>query len=128
MILKIGIIAVVSIVVLAVVKNGASPYSSVLRIGVIAVILISVIPDIGELTSVLGDMGISSDISTQSLKIMIRIFAVLTVGSLCSDVCRDNGESAVADTVELSSKIIAVSYAVPVITSVVSVAVAFLKG
>ena len=128
MIIKIGIMAIAGVILISLLKNSGSAYSSLIQIGVICVVLISVVPDIRSLLSSVYDMGISDDISTESIGIMIKIFSVLTVGTICSDVCRDNGESAIADTVELSSKIIAVGCAVPVITSVVSVAVAFLKG
>jgi stage III sporulation protein AD len=128
MIIKIGIMAIVGVVLLSLLKNSGSAYSALVQIGVMCVILISVIPDIKSLMSSVNDMGIAEDVSMESIKIMIKIFSVLTVGAFCSDICRDNGESAIADTVELSSKVIAVGCAMPVITSVVSVAVSFLKG
>lgn len=116
------------VVLISLLKNSGSAYSALVQIGVMCVILISVIPDIRSLMSSVNDMGIAEDVSMESIKIMIKIFSVLTVGAFCSDICRDNGESAIADTVELSSKVIAVGCAMPVITAVVSVAVSFLKG
>lgn len=128
MIIKIGIIAIAGVLLVALLKSNGSSYSLLIQIGVICAVLISVVPDIRALLSAIRDMGIADNVSTESIRIMIKIFTVLTVGTICSDVCRDNGESAIADTVELSSRIIAVGCAIPVITSVVSVAVAFLKG
>lgn len=128
MIIKIGVMAIVGVVLIALLKNSGSSYNILLQIGVMAVILISVIPDIKALLSSVNDIGIADDVSMESMKIMMKIFSVLTVGTLCADVCRDNGESAIADAVELSSKVIAVGCAIPVITAVVSIAVSFLKG
>ena len=128
MIIKIGVMAIVGVVLIALLKNSGSSYNILLQIGVMAVILISVIPDIKALLSSVNDIGIADDVSMESMKIMMKMFSVLTVGALCADVCRDNGESAIADAVELSSKVIAVGCAIPVITAVVSIAVSFLKG
>lgn len=128
MIIKIGVMAIVGVVLIALLKNSGSSYNILLQIGIMAVILGSVIPDIKALLSSVNDIGIADDVSMESIKIMMKIFSVLTVGALCADVCRDNGESAIADTVELSSKVIAVGCAIPVITAVVSIAVSFLKG
>lgn len=128
MIIKIGIIAIIGVVIIAVLKNNGSTYSSLIQIGIMSIILISVIPDVKVLLSSLDNMGIADDVSKESIRIMVKIFSILTVGALCSDVCRDNGESAIADALELSSKVIAVGCAIPVITAVVGVAVSFLKG
>ena len=128
MIIKIGIIAIAGVILISLLKNSGSSYSSLVQLGVICVVLISVIPDIRVLLSSLDSIGVADSVSTESIRIMMKIFVVLTVGTLCSDVCRDNGEGAIADTVELSARIIAIGCAIPVISSVVSVAVAFLKG
>ena len=128
MIIKIGIIAIAGVILISLLKNSGSSYSSLVQLGVICVVLISVVPDIRVLLSSLDSIGVADSVSTESIRIMMKIFIVLTVGTLCSDVCRDNGEGAIADTVELSARIIAIGCAFPVISSVVSVAVAFLKG
>jgi stage III sporulation protein AD len=128
MIIKIGIMAIVGVILISLMKNSGSSYAVLVQIGVVCVVLISVIPHIRDLLLSVNSIGSMDSVSTDSIGIMMKIFAVLTVGTLCSDVCRDNGESAIADTVELSSRIIAIGCAVPVISSVVSVAVSFLKG
>lgn len=112
---------------LAVLKNSMSSYSAIVQIGLIIIILLTVTPQIKELIQSLEAFNISENISIEAIKIMLKIFAVLTVGTIAADVCRDNGQNAVADTVELTVKIVAVSCALPVFTAVITVASSFLN-
>ena len=122
---KIAILAIVGVIMVALLKNNASVYSSIVQIAIVVVVLLSIFPQIKELFSVLNEFNISENQSGESVKIMIKIFTVLTVGSITADICRDNGQNAVANTVELAVKILAISCALPVFTAVVSVAASF---
>lgn len=126
-VLKIAVLAISGVIMLAVLKNSMSSYSAIVQIGLIIIILLTVTPQIKELIQSLEAFNISENISIEAIKIMLKIFAVLTVGTIAADVCRDNGQNAVADTVELTVKIVAVSCALPVFTAVITVASSFLN-
>lgn len=122
---KIVVVALVGVVMLLVLKNTAPVYVVIAQLGLVAVILLTVVPQIQELLSVLTGFELPDNFSTQSIKIMLKIFAILTAGSIAADICRDNGQNAVADTVELAVKTVAVSCALPVFTAIITVASSF---
>lgn len=127
-IVKIGLIAVVGVVLCAVVKTHTPAYGVLIGAGIILVIFVSLIPDIRLLLSTIESINLTDDFSTKGVGVMLRVFSVLLVGSVCSDICRDNGEGAVAGVVELSSKLTAVACALPVLTAVIGLAASFLKS
>jgi hypothetical protein len=69
------------------------------------------------MTSVSGDI----------LKTMLKAFSILTVGGIVSDVCRDNGENAVAGVLDTVVKILACVSAMPTFTAVLVTALSLLE-
>ena len=84
-------------------------------------------PEVENLLSLFDNFESISSIGESSLKIMFKTFGILAVGAVVSDVCRDNGEGAVAGVVELGMKILAVSCALPVFTAVIEIALTFFR-
>lgn len=113
---------------LGVLKNNTSVYSAIVQAALVITILLTVVPQIKELSDLLTDFNVSEYLSTQAIKIMLKVFAILTVGSITADICRDNGQSAVAGTVEICVKLLAISCALPVFKSVITVASSFFNG
>lgn len=123
--LKIAVLAVTGVIMLALLKNSATTYSALVQVALVVVILLTVLPQIKELILAIESFNISDNFSSEAIKVMLKIFGILTVGSVTADICRDNGQNAVANTVELSVKILAISCALPVFTAVITVASSF---
>lgn len=121
----IALFSVAGVIVLALLKSTSSATAIVVRIAIVVTIVVSAVPQIKELISLVDSFGFFDNVSQEAFKVMIKVFSILVISSVVSDVCRDNGENGIAGVVELSAKIIAVSVSVPVITSVISVATSF---
>ena len=121
----IAFLSVTGVIVLALLKSTSSVTAIVVRIAIVVAIVVSAVPQIKELISLVDSFGFFDNVSQEAFKVMIKVFSILVISSVVSDVCRDNGENGIAGVVELSAKIIAVSVSVPVITSVISVATSF---
>lgn len=124
-ILKLAVFAVAGIVFLALVKRNAPTFAVLCEITLGVIILLTVAPEIQNLLSLFDSFEGVSSVSETSVKIMFKTFGILAVGAVAADICRDNGESAVAGVVELSMKILAISCALPVFTAVIEIASAF---
>lgn len=120
-------LAIAGAVFLSLVKNNNPAISVVLRLAVIVVLFVGIAPTIGELFSALNGFSFVEGLSRESVSIMLKVFAVLTLGAVTADVCRDNGENALAGVVELFSRLVAVGISIPVITSVITVATSFFR-
>ena len=110
-VIKIAVFAILGVVVLLILKNNLNSFALV-----------------AEILTVLNSLiGITNSSGT-AIKIMLKAFAVLTVGSVTADICRDNSAGAVAGVVELAVKILAISISLPVFSAVLEVALAIFNG
>ncbi len=124
--LEIGIIAVSGVVLLSVIKKSASVYTTIVQIALGVIVLIGVLPQAKDLMNVMEELISLEGVSEQSIKIMLKVFGILSIGAVTADICRDNGENALAGVVEIGVKIMAVSCALPVFQAVITLATSFL--
>lgn len=125
---QIALLVIASVIVLVLLKNAGSPSAVIVRLAVVAVVFIGVLPQIKELISLLDGFDFAENIPKEALKIMIKIFSVLTLSSIAGDICRDNGEGSLAGIVELSGKLISIGLCIPILNAVVTVAISFFQS
>lgn len=125
--LGVAVVSIGGVILMMVLKRSESAYASVAQCGLVAIILLAVLPEIKELLEVVGSIDDSGTFSSLPVKTIFKAFAILTAGSISADICRDNGENAVAGVVELSVRILALSSALPVFFAVIKIAEAFLN-
>lgn len=106
-------------------RKNAPTLAILCEIVLVAVIVLNILPEVEKLLSLFDDFESVSSMGEIPLKIMFKTFCILVVGAVVADICRDNGESAVAGVVEMGMKILAISCALPVFTAVVEIAVTF---
>ena len=122
---KIAVFVIAGVVLLVLTRKNSPSLAILCEITLVVMIVLSIIPEAEKLLSLMDNFESASSIGETSLKIMFKTFGILAVGAVVSDICRDNGESAVAGVVELGMKILAISCALPVFTAVVEIALTF---
>ncbi len=125
MLLKLSVFVVAGTVLLLLLKRNAPSFAILCQITLIAITVLAIVPEIEKLLTLFDGFQGFSSVSEASLKIMFKTFGILAVGAVVADICRDNGEGAVAGVVELSMKILAISCSLPVFTAVVEIASTF---
>jgi len=124
---KLAVFALISLIFLMLIKKHSSHLSAVAELAVIVILLIGILPDFKALLSALRDINSVTAVSSDVLKTMLKAFAILTVGGVASDICRDNGENALAGVLETIVKILAISCAIPTFTAVLMTALTLLE-
>lgn len=127
-IIKLCVIAVAGVLTLGVIKTNNSSHRVIIELSVVAIIIFFSLPHIRELLEATQGFVSTGEFTSGALKLMLKAFVILTVGSFCGDICRDNGESAVANAVEVGSRFVAVACALPVFSAVISIAESFMQG
>lgn len=125
MFLKISVFVVAGVLLLLLLKRNAPTFVILGEITIVAVTVLAIVPEIENMLSIFDNFKGISSVSEISLKIMFKTFGILSVGAVVADICRDNGENAVAGVVELGVKILAISCALPVFTAVIEIASTF---
>ena len=126
-VIEIAVFALVSLFVLVLIKKNNPQISVVAELAVITVVMTGIIPEFKELAEACKNIGSVTSVSSDVLKTMIKAFSILTVGGITADVCRDNGENALAGVVDTVVKILAISCAVPTFTAVLVTALTILE-
>jgi stage III sporulation protein AD len=118
---------IVCVVFLAAVKSSNPIYGIVLRLAAVVIILVGILPMVKELFDAVKAMGFIENISSEAITIIFKAFAVLCAGAFSAEICRDNGEGALATLAELSAKLIAISISLPLVTAVITLAGTFFR-
>jgi stage III sporulation protein AD len=124
---KLAVFALIGVILLSLLRKYVSQLSLLTEIIVVVIIIISVLPDFKELLYAFSDIGNMTSVSGDILKTMLKAFSILTVGGIVSDICRDNGENAVAGVLDTVVKILACVSAMPTFTAVLVTALGLLE-
>lgn len=125
--IKIAGIALAVIFCSLVLKQNNSVYSVMISI-IGGVLIFAIVSDkISSVLSSIIDLSSSINGAYSYIKLMIKVLGVILVSQLLSDICRDNGESALSSMVEISARMITISMVIPLFENVISIVTGLLK-
>lgn len=84
-----------------------------------AFLLLLVLQRLAGIVGVLTDLASRAHLSAPYLQIVLKVIAVSYLVGLGAQVCRDAGERALADKVELAGRILILAMALPIMVAVV---------
>ena len=119
-------IALASLIALLVLRNTSGGFAvlvrasaTILLFGIVIVELSSGISSIRELVSEFID---ADSFVGKSLSVMIKALGIALIGRICSDVCRDCGESGLAQGIEATAGVIIFSLSLPILSGILEFA------
>lgn len=113
-ILGIGLVSVILIIIIKQYKPEFAVYISLIA-GTLIILLI-----IDKLTGIIGLLTALSNkvsINKEFLEILLKITGIAILTEFAVSICKDLGESAIANKVDLGGKIIIISISIPIISS-----------
>lgn len=113
-ILGIGLISLILIIVIKQYKPEFAVYIS-LMVGVIIILMV-----VNKLTGIINLLTALSDkasINKEFLEILLKITGIAILTEFAVSICKDLGESSIANKVDLGGKIIIISISIPIISS-----------
>ena len=117
-IIGIGLISLIMIILIKQYKPEFSIYISLLA-GVI--ILIMLVDKLAGIVNLIQSISQKANINSQFLAILIKITGIAFLSEFAVSICKDSGEGAIANKVELGSKIIIISMSIPIISSLLEI-------
>ncbi len=120
--------ALFGVFVLAVLKRYSPNIAVIAEAALVLFILFCVFKNFKEVFSEAEAILGETEISAGGIKIMLKIFGLLSAGALVSDICRDNSESALGSACDLFVRVLAAIAAMPVFISVIKVALEYLQN
>ncbi len=113
-IIGVGLIALIIIVILKQYRPEFVIYVSLIA-G--ALILLMIIDKIGAIIDLLTTLSNKTAINNEFLVLLLKITGIAFLTEFAVSICKDSGEVAIANKVDLGGKIIIISMSIPIISS-----------
>ena len=117
-IIGIGLIALIIIVMLKQYKPEFVIYVSQIA-G--ALILFIVVDKLTGIINLLQSLASKASINTEFLTLLIKITGIAFLSEFAVSICKDAGEVAIANKMEIGAKIIIISMSIPIISSLLEI-------
>ncbi len=122
-IIGVGLIALIIIIIVRQYKPEFTLYISLLA-G--AIILLFLMDKIDAIISMLTTLSNKTAINNEFLVLLIKITGIAFLTEFAVSVCKDSGESAIANKIDMGGKVIIVSMSIPIISSLLETVVEIL--
>ena len=122
-IIGVGLIALIIIIIVRQYKPEFTLYISLLA-G--AIILLFLLDKIDAIVSLLTSLANKTAINNEFLVLLIKITGIAFLTEFAVSVCKDSGESAIANKIDMGGKVLIVSMSIPIISSLLETVVEIL--
>ena len=122
-IIGVGLVALVIIIILKQYKPEFSIYISIIT-GI--VILFMVMGKLASIINILSNLSSKTGTGNEFLKILFKITGIAILTEFSVSICKDSGESAIANKIELGGKVIIISMSIPIITALLELIISIL--
>ena len=122
-IIGIGLTATIVIIIIRQYKPEFTLYVSLLAGALILIFLMDKIEGIIDLLTTLSNKTV---INNEFLVLLIKITGIAFLTEFAVSICKDSGESAIANKIDIGGKVIIVSMSIPIISSLLETVIEIL--
>lgn len=127
-IIKIVAIAIVCALLCAVLKQYKPEYAIVVQLAASVLILLLVASAMGDLINAIRELIDGSGIDTGYLTLLLKALGAAILTQLAADACRDSGETALSNKVELAGKVTILLLCLPLVKAMIQLSAGLIKG
>ncbi len=114
-ILKIIVIGFVAVIIIVILKQYRPEFAIYISIVAGVIILLMLTDTVSGIIQLLQDIASKANISGEFLKILIKITGIALLTEFSVSICKDAGETAIANKVDIGGKVIIISMSIPII-------------
>ncbi len=116
-IIKIIGIALIALIIIIIVKQYRPEFVMYVSLIAGALILMLILDKMGAIIDLLESLSNKTAINNEFLVLLIKITGIAFLTEFTVSICKDSGESAIANKVDIGGKIIIISMSIPIIAS-----------
>lgn len=120
-IIKVIGIALVSLVIIIIVKQYKPEFAIYISLTAGILILSMTFNTISEIIDLIKSYTDKVSISNKFILILLKITGIAILAEFATSICKDAGETAIASKLDMASKVIIISASIPIITSLLEV-------
>ena len=120
-IIKIIGIALVALIIIVLLKQYKPEYTIFISLLAGALIILLVMDKLTGIINLLQSLANKTSINSTFLLLLIKITGIAFLSEFAVSICKDSGEAAIANKIEIGTKIIIISMSIPIITSLLEI-------
>ena len=82
-----------------------------------AIILFILVPYIKSVIDLLNDLANKASINTDFIRLLIKITGIAFLTEFAVNLCKDTGETSIANKIDMGGKVIIITMSIPIISS-----------
>lgn len=125
--IKLAGIIIVSLILIIFIRDTKKEFSLLLSIAVGVLVFLSVAQEFYSVVETISSLVKNSGEISSYISLMLKILGISLLGQFVIDLCRDNGENALATQTEIAIKIVIISMTLPLIETVINIVTGLLK-
>lgn len=108
-------------------RNYNRTFAIIVSIAGSAILFLLVSHQLSEIISQISSISSSINSTAPYIKLMMKVLGITLVTQFVVDICRDNGENALASMTETVAKILVVSIVLPLFETIISIVSGLVK-
>lgn len=112
--------SLIGALLLAVVRQHSPAFAVALSVTVAVAVFLYILPDVAEVVRLVQAYALRGGVTDRLLATVMRVLGIAYLTELAAGVCRDAGEAALGQRVELGGKVLILLLGVPVMNAVLS--------
>lgn len=116
-VLKIIGVGLISLIIIIIVRQYKPEFTLYVSLLAGALILVFIMDKISGIIDLLTSLSNKTAINNEFLSLLIKITGIAFLTEFAVSLCKDTGETAIANKVDMGGKIIIVSMSIPIISS-----------
>lgn len=125
-IIKIIGIGLISLIIIIIVRQYKPEFTLYISLLAGALILLFIMDKVGAIIELLTTLSSKTAINNEFLELLIKITGIAFLTEFAVSICRDTGESAIANKIDMGGKVIIVSMSIPIISSLLETVIKIL--
>ena len=120
-VIKIIGIALVALIIIVLLKQYKPEYTIYISLLAGALIILLVMDKLTGIINLLQSLANKTSINSTFFLLLIKITGIAFLSEFAVSICKDSGEAAIANKIEIGTKIIIISMSIPIITSLLEI-------
>ena len=125
-IVKIIGVGLISLIIIIIVRQYKPEFTLYVSLLVGAIILVFIMDKLDGIITLLTTLSNKTAINNEFLTLLIKITGIAFLTEFAVSICKDTGETAIANKVDMGGKVIIVSMSIPIISSLLETVVEIL--
>ena len=125
-IIKIIVFGLISLIIIIIIKQYRPEFTIYVSLIAGAIILMLIMDKVSAIINLLTSLSNKTAINNEFLILLIKITGIAFLTEFAVSICKDSGETAIANKVDMGGKVVIISMSIPIIASLLETVVKIL--